>query len=115
MRNHMSAATPDSRKPKTNAGCLARLIKAATDGVNPPAWVMPVFMSKFAIAMQTAVSSNKPKPKKVNRKASVIGPRFMQTYHRRRALPNKPRSYVSTDLTLLRRTCDNHQRASEWN
>src|SRR5215469_18544731 len=65
MRNHMSAAMPVSRNPPTKAGCRSNDNAAETFGANPPACAIPVFMSMFATAMQTAVNNSNRKPARV--------------------------------------------------
>src|SRR5438270_8757653 len=62
MRNHMSAAMPVSRNPATKAGCRSKDNAAENFGANPPACEIPVFMSTFATAMQTAVNNSNRKP-----------------------------------------------------
>src|SRR5437588_5947450 len=62
MRNHMSAAMPVSRNPPTKAGCRSNDNAAEMFGANPPACAIPVFMSTFAAAMQTAVNNSNRKP-----------------------------------------------------
>jgi hypothetical protein len=54
IRNQTSAPIPDNANPKTNAGWRPNRTNLDAERLNPPTSMMPVFINKFAAAMQIA-------------------------------------------------------------